>query len=84
MEQKGGAGHRPGAEASAQVHNAVAGVHHRRSCRVGAHPEGAGVLLREHELHEGVPQDHLVVLQRYYLIFLFCFYKMLSNVFAYF
>lgn len=64
MEQKGGTGRRTGDETSANLHAAVWGVLHHPEGGDGPAAQGAGVLLREHELHEGVPEDRANVLQK--------------------
>jgi len=63
MEQEGGAGYRSGCSSPEDILHTVAGFRLNRPFGVGPNPKGAGILLREHELYEGLPKDHLVVLQ---------------------
>lgn len=64
VEQKGGTGGRAGTQAPAHLHAPVRGLHQHEPVGDGAAAQGAGVLLREHELHEGVPEDRAAVLQK--------------------
>jgi len=63
MEQEGGAGYRSGCSSSEELLPTVAGFRLDRPFGIGPNLEGAGILLREHELHEGLPENHFVVLQ---------------------
>ena len=64
VEQEGGACGRAGTEASQDQLTAAGRPHHRRPLRALAAPQGSGVLLREPELPQGVPEDSHIALQR--------------------
>ena len=65
MEQEGRVGSRAGPQTSAYLLPPSGLTHIVRSLRDRLDTEGAGVLLRQHELHEGLPTHHTAFLQRY-------------------
>ena len=64
MEQERGTGHGAGNETSAHLHATVRSVHHHGPVGDGPAAEGAGVLLREHELYESLFEDCSALLQK--------------------
>ena len=65
MEQEGRVGGRAGPQTSPYLLPSPGLTHIVRSLRDSLDSEGAGVLLRQHELHEGLPTHHTALLQRY-------------------
>jgi len=63
MEQKRRASCRTSIETFEAVHATVRGVHHDSSLGACTHAQDPGVLLRQHELHESVSEDHFALLQ---------------------
>ena len=68
MEQEGGVGGRAGPQAPPCLLAPPRLTHHLGALRDCPHSEGAGVLLRQHELHEGLPAHHPSLLQRCVLV----------------
>ena len=64
VEQEGGPGGGAGAETPALVCSTASSDGCLRSLRGGSDAACTGVLLREHELHEVVPEDHRHAVQK--------------------
>lgn len=64
VEQKGGVGSGASTETSAEVHTSVCSVHQYWKVRNGSNAQDSGVLLREYELHEDLPENHPALLQK--------------------
>lgn len=63
VEQERRVGRRPSTSPSAHLRSILPSIHYKRSLGVGADFEDAGILLRQHELHELVLQNHGPLLQ---------------------
>lgn len=63
MEQEGRASGGAGCEAPARPHSAPGRLLQPAAITAATAAQGAGVLLPEHELHEGFPEDCRVALQ---------------------
>jgi hypothetical protein len=63
MEQEGRIGCRSSIAPFAHLFSIFPGLHYQRTLRVGVDFEDARILLRKHELHEFVLQDHGALLQ---------------------